>query len=118
MSTGTYFHEVCYPSQADALNAACSAVNDVSADGSSVTCTSVAAGASASVGGAFTGTLNVQLVNAQGAVSAATRSVSVQDCERYDITYWGPVVSLWFTALVVIIVAKVLHTRVFTRETL
>jgi hypothetical protein len=118
MSVGSYFAQVCYPSQADALSAACSSVFRVEADGSSVRCTGLASGASSSDGGAFAGTLNLTFTHADGSTATGTQAVLVQACERYDAAYWAPVISAWVAAMVAIIAAKTLYTRIFVRETL
>lgn len=118
MSTGSYFKQVCFASQADALSAACSGVFTVAADGSSVRCTGVAAGASTSAGGAYTGTLQLSFTRANGQVVTGTQSVTVQACERYDYAYWSPVLAAWVAAVVAIVAARFLYLRVFSRETL
>jgi len=118
MSAGSFYAQVCYPSQLDALQAACSDLGMVAADSSSTQCTGVAAGPSSTVGGAYTGTLNLRKTTALGTVTTRTHQYTVQTCERYDVTYWSPIISLFVTALAVIAAAKFLHTRVFNRETL
>jgi hypothetical protein len=118
MSAGSFYGQVCYPTQLEALQAACSALGAVAADGSSTTCTGVAAGPSSSVGGAYTGTLNLRKTSILGTTSTTTMSYTVQTCERYDYAYWSPVISAWVVALVSILAARTLYTRVFTRETL
>jgi len=118
MSAGSYFSQVCYPSQVDALASACSSVFKVEADGSSVRCTGVASGASSSGGGAYAGTLNLSFTSAGGVASTGTQQVLVQSCERYDGDYWAPMVGAWVAALVAIVAARALYLRVFSRETL
>jgi hypothetical protein len=118
MSAGSFYGQVCYSSQLEALQAACSALGAVAADGSSTTCTGVAAGPSSSVGGAYTGTLNLRKVNTLGIATTPTLSYTVQTCERYDYTYWGPAIAAFTSALVAVIAARSLYTRVFSRETL
>jgi hypothetical protein len=124
MSAGSYYNQTCYPSQADALNAACSAVNTSAADGSYTNCVGLTppgtayAGPSATDGGTFTGKLRVTSVASDGSSITLTRSITVIGCERYDYTYFQPLIEAFTAALVAVIAARVLYTRVFSRETL
>ena len=124
MSAGSYYNQVCYPSQADALSAACSAVNTSAADGSYTTCVGLVpsasgyAGPSSTDGGTFTGKLRITSVDADGSSVTLQRSITVLGCERYDYAYWSPLIGAWVAALVAILAARTLYTRVFVRETL
>lgn len=116
------FHETCYPTQVEALTAACTAVATFGADGSRATCSSVQMTAptpSTTAGGTFPGKLNVVKYGPDGtSLGTLTPSVTVQACERYDFDYWSPLVSAWVAALVAVIAARILYVRLFQRETL
>jgi hypothetical protein len=109
---------VCYPTQSEALAAECSGLGAVDAGGAAITCTGVAAGASTSLGGSYLGTLNLRKTSSLGVVSNITRPSQVLACERYDSAYFAPLISAWVAALVAIVAARFLLTRVFSRETL
>nr|DAU36230.1 MAG TPA: hypothetical protein [Inoviridae sp.] len=123
MSTGSSYNLTCYPSQLEAMQAACSAFHAVGPDGSVANCTGVATTgvttqASATSGGAYHGLLTMDIASASGAVTHTTRDLIVGDCERYDFAYWSPAISAWVAAAVAIIAARFLYVRVFNRESL
>lgn len=118
MSAGASYNQVCYPSQSEALAAACSAIHSTSGDGSATDCVGLVDSGSSSVGGTYSGKLRVQLTQTDNSTVVVQRSVTVLGCERYDYEYWSPVIGAWVAALVAIVAARVLYTRVFSRETL
>jgi hypothetical protein len=109
---------VCYPTQDQALAAECSGLGAVDAAGAAITCTGAVAGASTTLGGSYLGTRNLRKTSAAGVVTTITRPAQVLSCERYDSAYFSPLISAWVAALVAIIAARFLLTRVFARETL
>jgi hypothetical protein len=99
---------ICYRDPDDAAAAACSAVSGVTSAG-------VASCEAPSVtGGVLSYTLNVD--SAAGRVSRAV-SVSLPQCEPFDMTSYGPVLAAFFLAGVVIVSARMVYTKVFNRET-
>lgn len=122
MTIGSMFHETCYPTQVDALTAACSSVSAFAGDGSHVYCTSVVMSAptpSSTAGGAFPGQLNITALGPGGSAgSTYTSRVNLSACERYDYAYWTDATGAWVAALVAIVAARFLYLRLFVKETL
>lgn len=123
MSTGSMFGGNCYPTQQQAAVAACSSWLSYASDGSYTRCVGMGTNfvpSSSSGGTAYVG-LNLTVVPGP-ASSAPTQSIErnivVQACERYDYEYWSPAITAWVTAIATVIAAKVLWTRIFSRETL
>lgn len=123
MTIGSMFNGTCYPTQAQAATAACASWLAYAPDGSFSRCTGLGTTnvSSTTDGGTRFSGLSITSFPAPGSgLSASTteRVVVVQACERYDYEYWSPVVGAWVAALVAILAARVLYTRVFNRETL
>lgn len=104
---GLGFGSVCYRSTAELAVAACSSINGVTSAGV-VSCTSPA----------VTGTVLSYTLKTEGATTS-TRAVTVdlQPCEPYDLEWWSPILAAFFLALVVILSARMVYTKVFNRET-
>lgn len=118
MSAGSLYNQTCYPTQKEAFTAACSAIHSTNSDGTATNCTAVTDGGSTTSGGGYSGWVRIQLTDVDGNNKAQTRSITVLSCERYDYEYWSPAITAWVTAIATVIAAKVLWTRIFSRETL
>ena len=96
----------CYRSALEASGAYCASVGGVTSAGV-VSCQSPVI-----VGSVLTYTLQ------SDAAKRTTRPVSVTlpKCEPFDLQQTAPVVSAWFVALVVILCARSVYTKVFNRE--
>jgi len=112
VTTGNLFGQTCYPSAFEAASAACSAAQGVGSDGAVTTCV----GVNTYPGGYYT----LQMRKSPPGVAATTWEASTvsQPCERYDYAYWQPMFAAFTSALVAVVAARVLYTRVFSRETL
>lgn len=118
MSAGSLYNQTCYPTQKEAFTAACSAIHSTNPDGTAANCITVLDGGSTTTGGGYSGQLRVMMTDVDGNNKSQTRSVTVWSCERYDLEYWSPAVTAWVTAIATVTAAKVLWTRIFSRETL
>lgn len=121
MTIGSMFHQTCYPTQLEAMQAACSSVAAFGSDGSRTTCNSVVMtgpAPSSTSGGNFPGKLLVTTARPDGTSTQIAPTVPVQACERYDYAYFEPLVGAFVAALVAIVAARMIYARVFNRETL
>jgi hypothetical protein len=121
MSTGSMFGGTCYPTQAQAATAACSTISSFLPDGSMMVCRGLSTTnpSSTTDGGSKVVSLSIAYTSAGGSpTTVMDRALWLYACERYDYEYWSPAITAWVTAIVTIIAAKVLWTRIFSRETL
>lgn len=105
---GLGFASVCYRSSTELAAAACSSISGVTS-----------AGVASCSSPAVTGTVLSYTLRIEGSAGTTTRPVTVdlQPCEPHDFAYWSPVLGAWFLALVTVLAARQVYTKVFNRET-
>lgn len=99
---------VCYRETGEAVAAACSAVAGVTSGGV-VSCEAPS----------FSAPVVSYTLVAESASGRVTRAASMelQPCDPVDLVEFGPVIAAWFLALVTILAARSVYTKVFGRET-
>lgn len=104
---GLAFANACYRLPAEAAAAACSSISGVTAAGV-VSCSAPS----------ITGNTLSYVLKTEGA-SSSTRTVTLelQPCEPMDFQWWAPVLAAWFLAMVTVLCARMVYTKVFNRET-
>lgn len=102
---------VCYRQAPEALAAVCSAINGTPSGGGVLTCSAPAWDPNAANWVSY----NLAL-ESPGDYISKTGYLYLAPCEPLDFEYWAPVIGVWFLALVTIICARLVYTRVFHRE--
>lgn len=96
----------CIRDPAEAIAAACAAVSGVTTGGV-VSCEAPSLSAR---------TLSFTLVTEGASRTTRAASTELQACTPVDLQEFGPVIGAWFLALVVILCARSIYTRMFNRE--
>lgn len=98
----------CYRSAVEAGAAACSSISGVTGAGvASCVDPSVSAGV-------MSYTLAIEGVSGRTTTAA---TMQLQPCDPVDVVEFGPVIAAWFLALVLVLAARSIYTKVFNRET-
>ena len=101
----------CFSTLPEAAQAFCARVGGTTSAGV-VSCTAAAPSGGSSVAW----TLHLE----PGTGSASTRELiaPLPACEPYDMAYWSPILGAFFLALVTVLAARSVYTKVFNRQTL
>lgn len=104
---GLGFGAVCYRDSAELAASACSSISGVTG-----------AGVASCSNPAVTGTVLTYTLRVDSASGTSTRAVTVdlQPCEPQDIQTWAPALAAWLSALVAILCARMVVTRMFNRD--
>jgi len=105
---GLAFGAVCYRDPAELAADACASISGVTSAGV-VSCSAPS----------VTGSTLSYTLKTEGTSATSTRVVTVdlQPCDPQDFEYWQPILAAFFVALVTILCARMVYTKVFNRET-